>query len=663
MSEAVPPILWQPPADIREQDTTFGRFLDFLRDSKGHDFAGYDDLQEWSIADQEGFWGALAEFFEVKWRRPYERVLAAAEMPGAKWFAGSELNYIEHMIGSDEILDETVIVSRSQTREPIDLTWRELREQVARCRAGLVRLGVGRGDRVVGFLPNTHETVVAFMATASLGAIWSTVAAEFGPRSTIDRFGQLEPKVLLAVAGYGFRDREIDRRETVAEIRAHLPSLEHVVGIPYGRFVLEDADLQWDELLAEEAPLEFDPVPFDHPIYVLFSSGTTGLPKAIIHGHGGVLLEHFKACALQWGLEPGGRLLQFTTTAWMMWNGLVSALLVPASIVLIDGDPTWPDLGYQWRLAAETGATMMSTSSAFAMACRKADVPISTEADLSRLEGLVTAGSPLPAEGYEYLYRHLRPEVLLINGSGGTDVCTGIVSGCHWKTVYEGEISGCCLGFDVAAFDPEGNPVVGELGELVIRKPVPSMPVGFWGDDESMTRYREAYFDVYPGVWRHGDWIRFTERGTCVITGRSDATLNRGGVRLGTSELYAVIEELPEIADSVVVHLEDPEGGVGELILFAALAPGVEMGDELRAKVAAALRSQLSPRHVPDTMVAVPEIPRTLTGKKLEAPVKRIMQGTPAEKVAAKDALANPDSIDAFVAYATQRGALGKAQA
>jgi acetoacetyl-CoA synthetase len=637
-------VLWSPPADVRET-TELGRYMNWLRDERGRDFASYDELWRWSVDDLEGFWASLWDFFEIG--APYERVLSERAMPGARWFEGARLNYAERLLTGDD--DAVAVVARSQTRGPMELTFGELREQVARARAGLQRLGVGPGDRVVGYLPNVPEALVAFIASASLGAVFASCAPEFGPRSVLSRIAQIEPKVLLSVAGYTYRDREVDRRAEVAAIREGLPTLEHVVHVPYGPLDLPDA-VGWGELLAEPGPLEFEPVAFDHPLYVLFSSGTTGLPKAIVHGHGGMLLEHYKAQGLGWDLKPGERLLQFTTTAWMMWNALISALLLRASIVMIDGDPAWPGLDYQWRLAAETGATHIGVPPVFLMRCRKEGVQTGAQ----NLRVVVTAGSPLPPEGFHYVYEQLGPDVLLLNGSGGTDVCSALVTGHHMAPVYEGEIASRCLGVDAKALDADGNEVVGELGELVITEPMPSMPVRFWNDpgDE---RYRASYFEQYPGIWRQGDWVRFTERGSCVITGRSDATLNRGGVRLGTSELYAVVEELPEVADSLIVHLEDSEGGAGELSLFVVLADGIDLDEALRARIAGALRSELSPRHVPDTIAAVPAIPRTLTGKKLETPVKRILRGEAADRVASRDALADPAAIDAFVALASER--------
>jgi acetoacetyl-CoA synthetase len=651
VGDVIGDVLWSPPADLRET-TEIGRFMSWLGTERGRELGSYEELWRWSVSDLEGFWGSIAEFFAIRFTAPYERVLAERTMPGAPWFQGARLNYAEHLVGAEDDRDRIAVVAHSQTRPPLELTFGELREQVGRVRAGLQRLGVGPGDRVAAYLPNIPETLIAFIATASLGAIWAACAPEFGARSVIDRFAQIEPRVLLAVGGYGYRDRYVDRRAEVAAIRARLTRLEHVVSIPYGDAELPDT-LGWVQLRAEPAPLEFEPVAFDHPLYVLFSSGTTGLPKAIVHGHGGQLLEHHKNQGLGWDLKPGGRLQWFTTTAWMMWNALVSALLLRSSIVMLDGDPAWPDLLEQWRLAERLRPTVMGVSPPYLMACRKAGLAPGRELDLSSIRVLCTAGSPLPAEGYRYAFEQLPPGAVLINGSGGTDVCTGLVQGSFAQPVYEGEISGRCLGVDAHAYDPAGNELVGELGELVIASPMPSMPVALWGDRDG-ERYRSAYFDLYPGVWRQGDWIMFTDRGSCVLTGRSDATLNRGGVRLGTGEFYAVVEELPEVLDALVVHLEDPGGGAGELLLFVVPADGVTVDDALRARIAGQLRTELSPRHVPDRILAVRAIPRTLTGKKLEAPVKRILRGEAPEQVASRGSLAQPDALDAFVSLATE---------
>jgi acetoacetyl-CoA synthetase len=647
-------VLWRPRTDLR-QTTEIGRFMTWLHDRRGLTIESYDELWRWSVTDLEGFWSAIWEFYGIRADTPYSRVLADARMPGAQWFAGARLNYAEHLVGLDDDRDRIAVVAQSQTRPPLELTFGELRELAGRVRAGLQRLGVGPGDRIVAYLPNLPETLAAFIATASLGAIWASCAPEFGPRSVVDRFAQIEPKLMFAIGGYGYRERYVDRREEAAAIRAALPSLEHVVSVPYGDAELPDS-VSWDELRSEPAPLRFEPVVFDHPLYVLFSSGTTGLPKAIVHGHGGQLIEHHKNQGLGWDLKPGGRLQWFSTTAWMMWNALVSALLLRSSIVMLDGDPAWPDLMAQWRLAERNRPTVMGVAPPYLMACRKAGLQIGRDCDLSSIRALCTAGSPLPPEGYQYVYEQLGEDVVLINGSGGTDVCTGIVSGSFAQPVYEGEISGRCLGVDAHAYDTSGADVVDELGELVIAKPMPSMPVALWGDTNG-ERYRSSYFDRYPGIWRQGDWIRFTERGTCVLTGRSDATLNRGGVRLGTGEFYALVEEFGEVADSLVVHLEDPGGGAGELLLFLVAAPDAAIDDDVMQRIAAALRRELSPRHVPDKIVVVPAIPRTLTGKKLEAPVKRILRGESADKVASRSSLADPAALDVFIALGRERSA------
>jgi acetoacetyl-CoA synthetase len=642
-------LLWSPdPATPSE----IGRFVAWLRDERGHDLTGYDDLWRFSVDDLDGFWSSVWDFCGVRSHAPYERVLGSRNMPGAQWFPGARLNYAEHAMGADA--DQVAILGHSQTRDPVRLTFGELRDRVARARAALQRLGVGPGDRVAAYLPNIPEAAVAFLATASLGAIWSSCAPEFGARAVIDRFAQIEPKVLLAVAGYRYGGKDIDRRAEVAGIRAELPTVERVVHVPYGSAVLPDA-VDWNELLADPSSPAFEAVPFDHPLCVLFSSGTTGKPKAIVHGHGGILLEHFKNHVLSWDLRAGDRMLWFSTTAWMMWNALISGLLVNATIVMIDGNPLYPDLTWQWRLAQETGATLMGASPGFLMACRKEGIRPAHDFDL-RIRQIGAAGSPLPAEGYRWVYEQFGDGVLLNVGSGGTDICSGIVQGSPLQPVWAGEISGRCLGVDAQAYDEKGRPVIGELGELVITKPLPSMPVGFWNDPGDR-RYRATYFEDFPGVWRHGDWIRFTERGSCVIAGRSDATLNRGGVRLGTAEFYRVVEELPEVDDSLVVHLEDQAGGPGELILFVVPTAGAQLDDALRKRLATELRTALSPRHIPDAVAAVPAIPHNLTGKKLELPVKRILLGDHPEDVVSRGALRDPGALDPFVEFAAERRA------
>jgi acetoacetyl-CoA synthetase len=641
-------VLWRPPADVLET-TRVGQFLTWLREHRGVDFSDHEALWRWSVDDLDGFWSAVWEFFEVRDHGTRRSVLEDRTMPGAAWFRGSLLNYAEHALRGAGVAPTAVALHiRSQTRGDATVTWAELREQVAQARRVLADLGVGPGDRVAGYLPNGQDALVAFLAAAGLGAIWTSCALEFGPRSVIDRFGQVEPVVLLVAGGYRYGRKDVDRRDEVAQVVAGLPSVQHVLDIEYGEWRVDGATSWPGRLAAVAVPLpETTAVPFDHPLVVLFSSGTTGMPKAIVHGHGGILLEHLKNHALSWDLGAGDVLLWYSTTAWMMWNALVSGLLVGAGLVLIDGDPAYPDLGWQWRLAEETGATLMGASPGFVMACRSAGLDLSG-LDL-RIRVVGSAGAPLPPEGYAWIAEQLGPDVQLNVGSGGTDVCSGLVQNNPLLPVRAGMISGRALAVDVHAYDEAGREVVGEPGELVVTAPMPSMPLGLWGDEDG-SRLRETYFGHYPGVWRHGDWIVFEPDGSCVVTGRSDATLNRGGVRLGTAEFYRVVEELPEVADSLVVHLEDPGGGNGELILF--VVPRGDLDDELTTRIRSTLRAALSPRHVPDRVVAVPSVPRNLTGKKLEVPVKRILQGAPAARVVSPDALADPTSLDAFVELA-----------
>jgi acetoacetyl-CoA synthetase len=641
-----------------------GRYLDWLQRQRGLGLATYEEAWRWSVAEPGDFWSTVWDHFGVLADERPTVALADRRMPGAAWFPGARLNYAEHALRlAAHAPSDIAVLGRSQTRAPLDLTVAELRDQVGRCRAGLLRLGVRRGDRVAAFLPNVPETLVAFLATASLGATWSSCAPEFGTRAVIDRFGQIQPKVLLAVDGYRYGDRAIDKVAELAEVRAALPTLSRTVLLPYldAAAVARVPGVEpWDELVSEPGRLEFERVPFDQPLYILYSSGTTGLPKPIVHGHGGILLEHLKALALHTDLGPGDRFAWFTTTGWMMWNYLVSGLLVDGSVVLFDGNPAHPGLLGLWQMAEETATTYLGTSAPFLMACRKAGLEPRRELGLRALRGVGSTGAPLPASGFQWVHDAVSGDVPLGSLSGGTDLCTGFLGPSPLVPVWAGEISCRMLGAPVEAFDEAGRSVIGREGELVITGPMPSMPIALWGDADG-SRMREAYFSTYPGVWRHGDWLTITDRGSCIITGRSDATLKRGGVRIGTAELYGVVEGLPEVADSLVVHLEDGDDGPGELLLFVVPRAGHQLDDELRRRIARELREALSPRHVPDEIIAVAAVPRTLSGKKLEVPVKRILRGEPAASAASRDALADPAALDAFVRLAAERTAGGTA--
>ena len=656
MSGAAPEKLWEPSAELVER-SRLREFMRWLQAERGLGFATYDELWQWSVDDLEAFWSAIWDFFEVQADGEAERALGSREMPGAEWFAGTSLNYAEHVFaGKDDA--ETAILHASELRELGELSWDELRAQVAATATGLRALGVERGDRVVAYMPNIPEATVAFLASASIGAIWSSCSPDFGPASVIDRFAQIEPKVLFAVDGYRYGGKDFDRRETLARLQAEMPSLVRTVVLPYldpepDLAPLRDA-VRWDELLAtgEGSELSFERVPFDHPLWVLYSSGTTGLPKAIVQSQGGILLEHLKKLHLHVDAHPGDRLFWFTTTGWMMWNFLVSGLLTRAAIVLYDGNPGHPDMGVLWDLAERAGITMFGTSASYIAACMKAEVKPGSARDLSRLKAVGSTGSPLSPEGFDWIYEHIDADTWLFSTSGGTDLCTAFVGGSALLPVYRGELQGRALGAAVEAWDEEGKPVIDAVGELVVTKPMPSMPVYFWGDPDG-SRYRESYFEFFPGVWRHGDWIEITSRGTAVIYGRSDSTINRSGIRMGTSEIYRAVLSLDEIVDALVVDVPRP-GTEGWMPLFIVLREGAELDDELRKEIAKRVRAQCSPRHVPDEVFVIEAVPRTLSGKVLEVPVKRILLGTPAAQAASRDSLANPAALDYFTEMAAR---------
>ncbi len=659
MTSEEPQKLWEPSAEAIER-SALTRYMRWLAAERGVEAGDYAELWEWSVTELEDFWASIWDHFHVE-ASPYERVLPERTMPGSRWFEGAELNYAEHIFrGKDP--DEVAVCHASELRELSEIRWGELGEQVAAVAEGLRALGVGRGDRVVAYLPNAAEALVAFLAAASLGAIWSSCSPDFGPGSVVDRFAQIEPKVMFAVDGYRYGGKDFDRLETVADVAAQIPSLERIVVVPYLSASPDLSRLEerggvappmtWGQLteMGEGAELRFERVPFDHPLWVLYSSGTTGLPKAIVQGHGGILLEQLKKSHLHLDAQGGDRVFWFTTTGWMMWNFLIGVLLTPASIVLYDGNPGHPDMGVLWDLAERTGTTCFGTSASYIAACMKAGVEPSKGRDLSRLRAVGSTGSPLSPEGFEWVYEHVGRDTWLFSTSGGTDVCTAFVGGVPVLPVYRGELQGRALGAKVESFDEQGNPLIDEVGELVLTEPMPSMPVFFWGDEDG-SRYRASYFDTYPGVWRHGDWIEITSRGTAIIYGRSDSTINRQGVRMGTSEIYRAVQAVPEVVDALVVDIPR-EGTEGWMPLFVVLAEGAELDDELVNRVKKSIRESCSPRHVPNEVFAIAEVPRTLSGKVLEVPVKRILMGEPVDRAASRDSLANPSSLDYFVELA-----------
>jgi acetoacetyl-CoA synthetase len=655
--------LWEPSPGVIER-ARITNYRRWLAAERGLSLATYDELWQWSVTETAAFWESVWDYFGVLGQRGDGPAVTGGTMPDVRWFPGATLNYARNALrAAAEDPGRTAVIAHGEDGEQRILSYRELAAEVARVRGALRVLGVRRGDRVAAFLPNVPEAVIGLLAAASLGAIWSSCSPDFGPPSVIDRFAQITPKVLIATEHYRYGGKEFSRQQAVADIVAALPSLAAVimVGPGAGDAASVPPILRWDQLpsvpggAAESGaggPEEFEEVPFGHPLWILYSSGTTGLPKAIVHSHGGIVLEHLKALAFQTGIGPGDTFFWYTTTGWMMWNYLVGGLLAGATVLLYDGSATYPGTDALWRLAAEAGVTYAGTGAPYLLACAKAGLSPARDMDLSRLRGIGSTGSPLPPEGFHWVYDQVGADLLLGSFSGGTDLCTGFVGPSPLLPVRAGLIAGRCLGAKVEAYDPDGRPVTGEVGELVITAPMPSMPVGFWNDDDG-EKYRASYFDAYPGVWRHGDWIRMLPDGGCVIYGRSDATLNRGGVRMGTSEFYRVVERLPEVTDSLVVDTGQL-GQDGRLLLYVVLIEGRDLDDELVATIRAALRAELSPRHVPDEIHQVPGIPRTLSGKKLEVPVRKILLGTPVADAADLDALANPEVLGLFVPAARE---------
>ena len=649
--------IWEPTEAIK-RGARVTAYTEWLERQRGLRFSGYDDLWRWSVTDLEAFWASIWDYFDIKAAAPYQRVLVERRMPGAQWFAGARLNYVDQIF-RHKTAARPAIVFRNEAGERAEMGWDELERQVAALAASLRGMGVGPGDRVVAYLPNIPQAVVAFFATASLGAVWSVCSPDMGQVAVLDRFRQIAPKVLIAVDGYRWGGKAYDRGEVVLELLGGLPSVEKLVLLPY----LDPAAdprrfpnaVAWESVVQGTSALTAEPVPFDHPLWVVYSSGTTGVPKPIVHGQGGIVLEHLKLTALHNDIGPEDRFHWFSSTGWVMWNLQVAGLLVGATICIYDGNPAWPDYHALWRFAGEVQTSFFGAGAAFYTSCLKTGVEPTQVADLSRLRAVGSTGSPLPPEGYRWIYDHVGKDVWLNPISGGTDFAGAFVGGVITLPVYLGEMQARCLGAKVEAYDDSGKPLSDEVGELVCTEPMPSMPLYFWNDPGNK-RYLESYFDTYPGVWRHGDWIRITPRGGAVIYGRSDSTINRHGVRMGTSELYRAVEDMDEVLDSLVVDLEYL-GRESYMPLFVVLRPGTELTEALKARIKERIRAAMSPRHVPNDVFHVSEIPRTLSGKKLEVPIKKLLLGQALEKVVNPDSMANPGSLDWFARFAEQRAA------
>ena len=657
--------LWTPSAAFA-QGSNVAAYIRWLKAERGVDVADYPALWRWSVQDTSAFWASIWDYFQVKSEQPYRAVLkppADGRMMGTQWFPGSRVNYAEHLLRAEaEAGERTVFHHLSETRPLAQMSWREVGRQVRILATQLRALGVKPGDRVVSYMPNVPETAIALMATAAVGAVWSSAAPEFGVKTVIERFSQIEPKVLFAADGYRFGGKDFQREGEVRRIAESLPSLEKIVWLPYldpqAPVPALKGAVSWNALLDHaEVPRDqfrYEYVEHDHPLWVVFSSGTTGLPKAIVHSHVGVLLEHVKLLSFHLNLGPQSVMFFYSTTGWMMWNLVVASLLTGSAAVLYDGNPAHPSPDFLWKLAADTRATSFGASPTFVQMMEKAGLKPGEKYDLSALEGIVVAGAPSTPETFAWFYRSVKQDLWVTSQSGGTEICSGFVGAAPTLDVHAGEIQTRMLGMDVHAWSDDGQQqdLIDEVGELVVTTPFPSMPIKFW-NDTNHKRYHESYFDVFPGVWRHGDFIKINARGGCYIYGRSDSTLNRYGVRIGTAEIYRAVEQVEEVADSLIVCVELP-GGNFFMPLYVKLKPGTQLDDALRKKINAKLRDDCSPRHVPDKLYAVEQIPYTLTGKKMEVPVRKLLMGWPLEKAASRDAMMNPDSIDWFVRFAQE---------
>ncbi|WP_421861278.1 acetoacetate--CoA ligase [Parvibaculum sp.] len=647
-------LLWTPSREM-VSDANITAFTAWLNE-RGHDFKNYEDVRRWSADDIEGFWGAIWQYFDVTSSTPYDCVMRGSRMPGAEWFPGSRVNYIRALLSKGDG-EKTAIHAAGEAGPARKISWAELQDQVFKLATSMRELGIKPGDRVVSYMPNIPEAAVAFFATASIGAVWSSCSPDFGSASVIDRFGQITPKLMFVTDSYRYGGKDFDRRTEVRAMADALPSLQHVVHVKgsspafNSEAVVEGAHA-W-ETLVNRAPVkdfEFEDTAFDHPLWIVYSSGTTGLPKPFVHGHGGVLLEALKFTHFHLNLKPSSCMFYFTTTGWVMWNILLSGLVAGSAVVLYDGNPVAPKADRLWELAAETGMTLFGASPTFLNGQMKAGIHPNKLYDMSKMKSILLGGSPVMPEHMEWCFENLQSDIWVTSQSGGTDVASAFVGGMPTLPVHAGEIQTRCLGVDVQAFDDEGKSVTGEVGELVVCKPMPSMPLYFW-NDEGGHRYHDSYFDTYEGHWRHGDYFKVNERGGCFILGRSDSTLNRFGVRIGTAEIYRTIEGLEEIEDSIIVNLDLP-GGNFFMPLFVVMQKGEALTDEVKTKINKALREKYSPRHVPDRIYEIDAVPYTLTGKKMEVPVRKILLGAALEKAASRDAMANPDAIDYFVRFA-----------
>ncbi len=651
-------VLWRPSAE-RVAGSRLTRFAGQVHERYGAPIGSYEELWRWSVEHLEQFWAAAWEHFDVLASRPYEQVLSSRQMPGARWFPGARLNFAENVLRPDRA--GTALVAVGEQGPAREVSWAELRTLVGALQATLDGLGVRQGDRVVAYLPNGVEAVVAMLACAALGAVWSTCNPDIGPASAVDRFAQLEPRVLLAADGYRFGGKDRDRTAAVAELLDGLPTVEALVAVPVLRRGPTRAGLRtvgWDDAVAAPRPPDYAQLDAEAPLWVVYSSGTTGLPKGLVHGHAGALLMGLVQQALQYDLGEGDRSFWYTSTSWIMWNSQLAALSVGATAVLYDGSPLFPSPDRLWQLAEEHRLTSLGTSPGYLLACEKADLHPGREHDLSALRAVGVTGSPLPASSFRWVYEQVGADLAMHVISGGTDFAAALTCDAPWLPVTEGEMSCRGLGIHAESWDEQGRPLVGEVGELVVLSPMPSMPLRIWGDDDG-TRLREAYFDTYPRVWRHGDWMTLTDRGTAVVHGRSDSTLNRHGIRMGSADIYAAVEAVPEVEEALVLGVELPDGGYW-LPLFVRLAPGVQLDDALVDRLKTVVREQASPRHVPDEVVAVPAVPHTATGKKLEIPLKRIAQGTPVERALNLGAVDDPAAVQWFVEHLAARRPAGR---